>query len=95
MISTNHRPDYCRDFRRNRDSVMILDEIADSFRDRRATLRLGGGGMTEYWGGTIHFFLLTFYNFKNIGGHVPPPPPCPPYSAVPEFGFSLKSKLQK
>ena len=28
----------------------------------------GGGGMTEYWGGTIHFFLLTLYNFKNIGG---------------------------
>ena len=24
--------------------------------------------MTEYWGGTIHFFLLTLYNFKNIGG---------------------------
>ena len=30
----------------------------------------GGGGMTEYWGGTIHFFLLTLYNFKNIGGGV-------------------------
>ena len=25
--------------------------------------------MTEYWGGgTRHFFLLTLYNFKNIGG---------------------------
>ena len=38
--------------------------------------------MTEYWGGTMHFFLLTLYNFKNIGGgHVPSPPA--PYSAVP------------
>ena len=27
-----------------------------------------GGGMTEYWGCTIHFFLLTLFNFKNIGG---------------------------
>ena len=25
------------------------------------------------WGGTIHFFLLTLYNFKNIA----PPPPTP------------------
>ena len=24
--------------------------------------------MTEYWGSTIHFFLLILYNFKNIGG---------------------------
>ena len=23
MISANHRPDYCRDFSRNRDSVMV------------------------------------------------------------------------
>ena len=30
MISANHRPDYCRDFSRNRDSVMISDEIIDS-----------------------------------------------------------------
>ena len=30
MISANHRPDYCRDFSRNRDSVMISDEITDS-----------------------------------------------------------------
>ena len=43
--------------------------------------------MTEYWGGTIHFFLLTLYNLKNIGGgggHVPPCPPPLPYSAVPD-----------
>ena len=41
-----------------------------SFRDRGATLRLGGGGgdMTEFGGGTIHFFSLTLYNFINIGG---------------------------
>ena len=30
MISANQRPDYCRDFSRNRDSVMISDEITDS-----------------------------------------------------------------
>ena len=34
----------------------------------------GEGGMTEYWEGTINFLLLTLYNFKNIGGHVPPLP---------------------
>ena len=44
-------------------------------RDRGATLRFGGWVMTIYWGGTIHFFLLTLFNFKNIGGHVPPPAP--------------------
>ena len=32
--------------------------------------------MTQYLGGTRHFFLLTLYNFKNIGGggQVPPAP---------------------
>ena len=30
MISANHRPDYCLDFSRNRDSVVISDEITDS-----------------------------------------------------------------
>ena len=30
MISANHRPDCCRDFSRNRDSVMISDEITVS-----------------------------------------------------------------
>ena len=29
MISANHRPDYCYDFSRNRDSVMISVEITD------------------------------------------------------------------
>ena len=46
-------------------------------RDRGATLRWGGGG-------TTHLFLLTLYNFKNIGGEggasAPPAPllrgPC-------------------
>ena len=38
-------------------------------RDRVATLRLGGGEggaplVTQYWGGTRHFFLLTLYNFN-------------------------------
>ena len=31
--------------------------------------------MTEYWGGgTTLFFLLTLYNFKNIGGGARAPP---------------------
>ena len=58
----------------------------DPFRDRGATLRLGGEGegtisASILGGGTRHFVLLTLYNFKNIGRHVPPPPH--PYSAVP------------
>ena len=49
-------------------------------RDRRATSRLGGGGggghiSDSILGGTRHFFLLTLYNFKNTGGHIPPHPP--------------------
>ena len=32
----------------------------------------GGGG-----GGTRHFFLITLYNFKNIGGGTCPPAPPP------------------
>ena len=65
--------------------VSIIPGSNHRFRDRGATLRLGGAPLvTEYWGGcTRHFFLLTLYNFKNIGGggtfHT-----CPPYSAVPE-----------
>ena len=51
-------------------------------KDRGATLRLGGGGggLTEYWGegGKIYFFLLTLYNFKNIGGRDVCPPCTPP-----------------
>ena len=34
--------------------------------------------MTEYWGGTRHFFLLTLYNFKILGGTCSPCPPSPP-----------------
>ena len=37
----------------------------------------GGGGaplMTQYWGGTRHFFLLNLYNFQNIGGGGTCPP---------------------
>ena len=53
----------------------------------QSNFEIGGGGgaplVTRYWGGTRHFFLLTLYNFKNIGGHVPPGPT--PRSAVPEL----------
>ena len=40
--------------------------------------------MTQYWGGggTRHFFPLSLYNFKNIGGHVPLPPPPTPQSLL-------------
>ena len=40
-------------------------------RGRGATLKLGEGGghiSDSIVGGTIHFFLLTLYNFKNIVG---------------------------
>ena len=51
----------------------------------RSNFEIGGAPLvTQYWGGTRHFFSLTLYNFKNIGGggHVPPCP-RPSYSAVP------------
>ena len=41
----------------------------------------GGGGeaplVPQYWGGTRHFFLLTLYNFRNIGRARAPQPPTP------------------
>ena len=45
---------------------------------------MGGGGTISdsILGGTRHFFLLTLYNFKNIGGKGTCSPA--PYSAVPE-----------
>ena len=48
-------------------------------RDRGAILRFLGGGegaplVTQYWGGTRHFFLLILYNFKNIWGGTRAPP---------------------
>ena len=36
-------------------------------------MRLGGRGE----GGTRHFFLLTLYNLKNVGGTCPPGSPAP------------------
>ena len=54
----------------------------------------GGGGTLSnlILGGTRHFFLLTLYNFKNIGVHVPPPAlPC---SAVPAQRHGLISVWQ-
>ena len=42
---------------------------------------MGGTISDSILEGTKHFFLLIIYNFKNIGGHVPPPP-LPPYSAA-------------
>ena len=48
---------------RNLTNVWTFD------RDRGATLRLGGGTISDsILGGTRHFFLLNLYNFKNIGG---------------------------
>ena len=45
---------------------------------------MGGGGgaplVPQYWGGgTRHFFLLTLFNFKNIGGGGT----CPPATSTP------------
>ena len=46
----------------------------------RSNFEIGGGGgggaplVTQYWGDTKHFFLLTLYNFKNIGGGGTCPP---------------------
>ena len=49
----------------------------------RSNFEIGGGAggrgapllvSDSILGGTRHFFLLTLYHFKNIGGHVPPPP---------------------
>ena len=37
--------------------------------------------MTQYWGGTKHFFLIIL---KILGGICPLPPPPPSYSVVPE-----------
>ena len=70
-------------------------------RDRGATLRLGGEGgplVIQYWGAKKHFFLLILYNFKNIGGHVPPcspTPPTPPPPPPPTARSLLKKKKVK
>ena len=50
-------------------------------RDRGATLKLGGTISDSILGGTKHFFLLIFYNFKNIGEALAPLPPPPPSSS--------------
>ena len=43
-----------------------------------AILRLGRGGtVSDLVLGHKHLFLLTLYNSKYIGGHVPPPFPTP------------------
>ena len=35
----------------------------------RINFEIGGAPLvTQYWGGTRHFFLLTLYSLKNIGG---------------------------
>ena len=53
--------------------------------------------MTQYWGGTRHFFLLIICNFKNLGGggwggaRAPPSPPC---SAVPVLSLALMLKSE-
>ena len=53
----------------------------------RSNFKIGGRGkrghqiLTQYWGGTKHFFLLILYNFKNIGGgggECATPPPSGP-----------------
>ena len=50
----------------------VLMKKAAFNRDSKKTLRLGGGGggtiSASILGGTRHFFLLTLYSFKTIGG---------------------------
>ena len=43
----------------------------------KRNFEIGGGAqsVTQYWGGTKHFFLLILYNYKNIGEVCAPPPP--------------------
>ena len=50
--------------------------VPKRFQGPRSNFEVDGGGaplVTQSWG-TRHFFLLTIYNFKIIGGHAPPPP---------------------
>ena len=64
---------------------------------------LGGGGglgggegaplVTLYLGSTIHLFVLTLYNSKNIEG-ARAPTPRPPCSAVPDFARQVQCTMQ-
>ena len=66
-----------------------------SNRDHGATLRLEGGGTVSdlILGGTRHFFLLTLYNSKNNGGHVPPPRPPLLRGPCPTFYIQVPSSF--
>ena len=64
----------------------------------RSNFEIGGEPLvTQYWGGggggggTRHFFLLFLYNFRNIGGGGGHVPSLPPYSAVSDYYYELRT----
>ena len=63
--------------------------VSLTIRDRGATLRLGDTISDSILGGTKHFFLLTLYNFNNIGrgGGGGARAPLPPNCSVPDYGL--------
>ena len=59
--------------------VKVFLSSMNNFQGPRSNFEIGGGG-----GGTIHFFLLTLYNFKNIwrGACAPLPPAVPDFTIM-------------
>ena len=67
----------------------------------RSNFEIGEGGgaplVSQYWGGgggTRHLFLLTLYNYKNIGGggHVSPGPPCGSHQCDTGVNFPFRKR---
>ena len=50
--------------------TIFIGEIGSGTAEQLRDWGEGGGALlvTQYWGGTRHFFLLNLYNFQNIGG---------------------------
>ena len=84
-----------------KDKFALTNWCIPTIQGPRSNFGIGGAPLvTQYCGGggTRHFFLLTPYDFKNIGRPVPPPPPPPsphpPCSAVPAREKSSGGILQ-
>ena len=71
------------------------DKGSITYRERGATLRLGGAPLvTQYWGAQNTFSSLTLYHFKNIGeGARAPPTPRPPTPWSLTYRYLLREKL--